>query len=135
MRYEREGYYSLPFTLVYNKVSQVINWRLDKVEISGINKTDTGHYVYADDGYWLEAGTGYRGCSIGNVRGEVGCLVCRGDNEFRARVYDPFRDARINRVQVRISADKYFEVANEVFQELDVLERELFLGPQIFRRI
>lgn len=133
MRYEREGHYSIPFTVVHNKVSQVINWRLKYVQIRSIYRTDTGGYIYSGDGGWRTAGTGDPAGNCGRVQGEVGNLIY--DRGFRARIYDPSRDVDISRVKVRISANNDFEVADEVFAELDRLERELYLNPYPFRRI
>ena len=130
MRYERAAEYSLPFTIVNNKVSEIVNRGIDNIVIYDIFKTEGGNYICHYTGNtqnWFYAESGSDVNYNYNILGTVGLLYSR-PWEFSARVYDPQRDASRTRPLVKIGADKYFSTANSIFEELDKLEREIQFG-------
>ena len=115
---------------------------IEDIKIFNISKSTGGYYLCpGNDGWWCAA---ENGSSYGywdpDIAGRVGTLyIWDGWNgPIRVRVYDPARDKSNARVLVKISANdtknsqkqKAYPAANRVFEELDELERQLYLGVQ-----
>jgi len=127
MGYERQGVYSLPFTVVNNKVSEVLNWGIGNMETFPIYLTRGGNFVYSDGNHWHRPdGSSFNYESFDTV-GIAGYLHYHEWTVIRARVYDPIV-TRKDRCEVKISSNdkKYYPILDRVFEELDRMERMMF---------
>ena len=128
MQYERSGEYSAPFTLVNNNVSRILNQDITQLKIVNIYRTFDGDYVVNCNG-WRTAENGWYLGYKPEVVSTVGDWYYKHNGLYRIieRVYDPSRDRSFFRPLVKISTRMFEEVADKIFEELDRLERQLYL--------
>ncbi len=150
---EREGIYSLPFTIVLNKVSQ----KMSSFNYHSINHRDifldrrNGSFVVYDvsgfnNGYYRPDSVRFNGMAnrVGAVSRDLVTVgkridIGNGWNYLFVRVYDNVLIAQYNneehvlgRSSVNATSSKYPNSTEELFRELDQLERQLFISqPQI----